>query len=98
MIYLITGRKGAGKTTLTKGIAEYFGIKKRTDITKNKSGEITGAPTTLSYYVLATPDDELNDNNVLDKLDEDRRVKTQKKIDLFCSLFLLKKQKHPKIS
>lgn len=60
---------------------EYFGIKKRTDIIKNKSGEITGAPTTLSYYILTTPDDELNDDNALEKLDEDRRNKTQKKID-----------------
>lgn len=60
---------------------EYFGIKKRTDIIKNKSGEITGVPTTLSYYILTTPDDKLDDDNALEKLDEDRRNKTQKKID-----------------
>lgn len=60
---------------------EYFGIKKKTEITKSRGGEITGAPTTLSYYILSTPDDEMNDDNLLDKLDEDRRVKTQKKIE-----------------
>jgi len=60
---------------------EYFGIKKKTEITKTRSGEITGAPTTLSYYALATPDDEMNDENALEKLDEDRRIKTQKKIN-----------------
>jgi DNA repair exonuclease SbcCD ATPase subunit len=60
---------------------EYFGIKKKTEITKNRSGEIIGAPTTLNYYVLTTPDDEMNDDSALEKLDEDRRVKTQKKIN-----------------
>ena len=60
---------------------EYYGIKRKTKLTFNKSGEINGAPTVLSYYQLATPDDELNDETSLDKLDEDRRAKTQKKID-----------------
>ena len=60
---------------------EYYGIKKKTEITKTRSGDITGAPTTLTYYVLANPDDEMNDDSALEKLDEDRRAKTQKKID-----------------
>ena len=60
---------------------EYFGIKKKTEINKNRSGEVTGAPTTLSYYILTTPDDEMNDEALIEKLDEDRRVKTQKKIE-----------------
>jgi hypothetical protein len=60
---------------------EYFGIKKKTEITKNKSGEITGAPTTLNYYVLTNPDDEMNDETSIEKLDEDRRIKTQKKFE-----------------
>ena len=60
---------------------EYYGIKKKTEITKNKSGDITGAPTTLSYYVLSNPDEEMTDANALEKLDEDRRIKTQQKID-----------------
>ena len=60
---------------------EYFGIKKKTEIVKNKGGDITSAPTTLSYYVLATPDDEMNADTALEKLDEDRRAKTQKKIE-----------------
>ena len=66
---------------------EYFGIKKKTEIIKNKSGEITSAPTTLSYYILATPDDEMNDETILEKLDEDRRIKTQKKIELIIGSY-----------
>ena len=60
---------------------EYFGIKKRTEITKARDGSINGAPTTLSYYVLSTPDDEMNDDTSIDKLDEDRRKKTQKNLE-----------------
>jgi len=60
---------------------EYFGIKKKTEIIKTKNGEVTGAPTTLSYYVLARPDDEMNDDTALEKLDEDRQIKTQRKIN-----------------
>jgi len=60
---------------------EYYGIQKKTEIIKNKSEEITSVPTTLSYYVLATPDDEMNADTALEKLDEDRRIKTQKKIE-----------------
>jgi metallophosphoesterase superfamily enzyme len=60
---------------------EYFGIKKKTEITKTKGGEINGAPTTLSYYTLTNPDEEMNDNTSLEKLDEDRRKLTQKKIE-----------------
>lgn len=60
---------------------EYYGIKRKTEIVKNKSGEITSAPTTLSYYMLSSPDDEMNEDTLLEKLDEDRRVKTQKKIE-----------------
>ena len=60
---------------------EYYGIKKKTEITKTKGGEINGAPTTLSYYTLTNPDEEMNDNTSLEKLDEDRRKLTQKKIE-----------------
>ena len=60
---------------------EYFGIKKKTEIIKNRSGEITSTPTTLNYYAFATPDDVMNEETSLVKLDEDRRVKTQKKIE-----------------
>jgi DNA repair exonuclease SbcCD ATPase subunit len=60
---------------------EYYGIKKKTEISKNKSGDITGAPTTLSYYVLSNPDEEMDATTALEKLDEDKRVKTQQKID-----------------
>jgi hypothetical protein len=60
---------------------EYYGIKKKTEIGRAKDGSINGAPTTLSYYVLANPDDQMDANTSLEKLDEDRRVKTQQKID-----------------
>ena len=60
---------------------EYYGIKKKTEMTKNRSGEITGAPTTLSYFLLSNPDEEMDDKTSLEKLDEDRRVKTQKRIN-----------------
>ena len=60
---------------------QYYGIKRRTEITKNKAGEITGAPTTLRYYLLETPDDEFSDDNSLETLSEDVRKKTQKVIE-----------------
>ncbi|MFA5207107.1 MAG: metallophosphoesterase [Candidatus Paceibacterota bacterium] len=60
---------------------EFFGIKKKTEITKTKGGEINGAPTTLSYYTLTNPDEEMNEDTSLEKLDEDRRKLTQKKIE-----------------
>jgi hypothetical protein len=60
---------------------EYYGIKKKTEIKKSKSGDIIGAPTTLNYYLLNNPDEEMNDNTSLEKLDEDRRKLTQKKIE-----------------
>jgi DNA repair exonuclease SbcCD ATPase subunit len=60
---------------------EYYGLKRRTDIKTNKSGEITGAPTALNYYILNSPDDEMTDDNDIEKLDEDRRQKTQKQLE-----------------
>jgi hypothetical protein len=60
---------------------EYYGIKKKTEINRNKGGDITGAPTTLSYFILSSPDEEMTDANALEKLDEDKRIKTQQKID-----------------
>jgi uncharacterized protein (DUF1778 family) len=60
---------------------EYFGIKKRTDISRAKDGSINGSPTTFNYYVLSGPDDEMNNNTLLNKLDEDKRVATQKKLE-----------------
>jgi len=60
---------------------EYYGIKRRTEINKAKDGTINGAPTTVNYYLLSNPDEEMNENTSLEKLDEDRKVKTQKKIE-----------------
>jgi len=60
---------------------EYYGIKKATKIEKKRDGTITGAPTSLSYYILSSPDDEMTDDNDIEKLDGDRRTKTQKKIE-----------------
>lgn len=66
---------------------EYYGIKKKTEITKTRGGEINGAPTTLSYYLLSNPDEEMNDDTSLSKLDEDKRIKTQKRIDLIIGSY-----------
>ena len=60
---------------------EYYGIKKMTRIETKKDGTINGAPTSLSYYVLANPDDVMDDNTAIEKLDGDRKDKTQKKIN-----------------
>jgi len=60
---------------------KYYGIKRKTNITKNKQGEITGSPTTINYYVLLSIDDEMNENNIIDKLNEEDKSKTQKEIN-----------------
>lgn len=59
---------------------EYFGIKRKTEIETKKDGEIKGAPTTLNYYLLASPDEEMSEDNLLENLEEDRRIQTQKKM------------------
>jgi DNA repair exonuclease SbcCD ATPase subunit/DNA repair exonuclease SbcCD nuclease subunit len=66
---------------------EYYGIKRRTDIQRDKNGNINGAPTTLKYYLLNSPDDELNDDNFIDNLSEDRRVKTQDRINTIIGTY-----------
>lgn len=80
----INNRNGAKYCEAYKVIKandEYFGIKRRTEITTDKTGQINGAPTTLSYYALSSPDAEMNDDSLVDNLDEDRRLKTQKKLN-----------------
>ena len=59
---------------------EYFGIKKKTTIERNKADEIKGVSTSVNYYHLNNPDDELNDDNDINSLDEERRKKTEKKL------------------
>ena len=60
---------------------EYYGIKRKTDISRNKNAEINGAPTKIAYYKLSSPDDEMNDANCIDALTDDNKVKTQKRIN-----------------
>jgi len=60
---------------------EYFGIKKKTEINRAKDGSINGAPTSIGYYLLTSPDDEMNDDTSIDKLTDDNRIKTQKRIE-----------------
>ena len=60
---------------------QYYGLKRRTTLKKDKHGTINGASTVLNYYLLTSPDDEMNDNNSIDKLDEKTRKITQKVID-----------------
>jgi DNA repair exonuclease SbcCD ATPase subunit len=80
----VNNRNGAdyceGYLVLEAG-GEYYGIKKRTEIEKNRSGEIKGAPTTLNYYLLSNPDEAMDEKTSLDVLVEDRKYKTQKKIE-----------------
>lgn len=59
----------------------YYGFKRRTNITKNKQGEINGSPTVLNYFILSSPDEEMSDNNIIDKLNEENKNKTQKEIN-----------------
>jgi len=66
---------------------EYYGIKKKTELRRAKDGTINSAPTTLSYYVLSTPDNEMTAENSLEKLDEDRRIKTQKRIETIIGTY-----------
>jgi len=60
---------------------EYYGIKRKTQLKINKDGNISDVTTNLSYFTLNSPDDEMNDENSLEKLDEDRKKITQKNID-----------------
>lgn len=60
---------------------EYYGIKRKTQTKKNKVGELTEAKTLVWYYKLATSTDELTDENCLEKLNEEERRTTQKRID-----------------
>ena len=66
---------------------EYFGIKKSTEIQSKRDGTIIGAPTTMSYYVLGNPDDEMTDDNALEKLDGDRRKQTEKKLQAIVGTY-----------
>ena len=59
---------------------KYYGFKRRTNITRNKQGEISGSPTVLNYYILSSPNDEMSDDNIIDKLNEEDKNKTQKEI------------------
>jgi hypothetical protein len=58
----------------------YYGVKRKTIINRSKTGEINGAPTVLSYYILSNPDEEMSSDNSLEILDEDRKATTQKTI------------------
>jgi DNA repair exonuclease SbcCD ATPase subunit len=75
------GAKSCDAYMVLEANGEYFGIKKITKIETTRDGSITKVPTTLSYYLLDNPDDEMTDDNALEKLDGDRRVQTQKKIE-----------------
>lgn len=61
--------------------SEYYGIKRTTQVKKAKDGEITGAPTTASYYKLSTPIDKLDDTTNIDKLNDIDKAKTQERIN-----------------
>ncbi len=80
----VNNRNGATFTEtylILSSNSEYYGIKRRTDLKRNRAGEINGAPTKVSYYKLASPDDELTEENSLENLNEENRIQTQKNID-----------------
>ena len=60
---------------------QYYGLKRKTTIKKDKNGNINGAPTVLNYYLLNSPDDDMIDDNSIEKLDEETKKRTQKVID-----------------
>ncbi len=60
---------------------EYYGIKRVTTINRNKEGEITKSTTIVNYYKLLDSDDNFTDENNLNALNEEDRIKTQKRID-----------------
>lgn len=60
---------------------EYYGIEKRTEITRNKNKEINGASTKIKYYKLESINSDINDNNNIDNLNEEERRITQNRID-----------------
>lgn len=65
----------------------YYGLKRRTEIVYDKNGGISKTPTTLNYYLLSSPDDDMNDSNSLNKLDEETKNKTQKNIDTIIGTY-----------
>ncbi len=60
---------------------EYYGIKKTTQLKKTKTGELSAAVTSTSYFILKTPDDEMNADTSIDNLTEENKKQTQLKID-----------------
>ncbi|MFW5847325.1 MAG: metallophosphoesterase [bacterium] len=64
-----------------KSNGKYYGIKRETKLKFTKDGELSGAPTTVSYYILDDPDDKMNDQKDINKLDETLRKKTQSNIN-----------------
>lgn len=60
---------------------EYYGVKRSTVIKKNKEGELNAASTTASYYKLSSPDDKLDEDFNIEKLNEIDRSKTQDRIN-----------------
>lgn len=75
------GAKSCDAYLVLEANGEYYGIKRETKIEKKRDGEIKGAPTTLNHYLLSSPDDEMTDDNDIEKLDDDRRQKTQKQLE-----------------
>ena len=80
----VNNRNGATSTNaycVIEANGEYYGIKRNTVLEFDKNKEIKGAPTTLNYYILSDPDEEMTDDNLVENLNEDQRKETQKKIN-----------------
>ena len=59
----------------------YYGIKRKTEISRNKAKEINGASTKVEYFTLSSPNDVMNNENSIESLTEDNKNKTQKIIN-----------------
>jgi len=66
---------------------QYYGIKRRTDIKKNKEGEIRDCTTEISYYLLSSIDSKFDDSFSIETLDTDRKSKTEKIIQKVIGTF-----------
>jgi len=60
---------------------EYYGIIRRTDVTRDRNGEINGSPTQVMYYKLTDVNDEFTNENSIVSLGEDARRKTEQSIN-----------------
>lgn len=66
----------------------YYGIERKTTLEYNKQGELKGSPTSVNYYLLESGSvNGISDDNLISKLNEDKRKKTEKEINKVIGSF-----------